>query len=614
MDDSDGIHKLAGPLLILAAPGTGKTTTLAKRIKFLVEEEEVDPNSISVITFTAAAARQMREKVSNDGNVELYIHPDKQPERICTMHSLGNRIVKERLRQVKLHKKYRVVNSESLLDILYGDAAQLAGHDRKQGEITKDCRRQGHCKRSEEMKCEICDKYRTILRSCSAIDHDDQILLACELLKADSVLLKKYREYCNHLLVDEYQDINAGQFELIRLLSSRQSQGLFVVGDDDQSIYSFRGGSPRFIREFETHFGSAATVKPLSNSYRCHFHILEGAMSVVRASDGDRLEKGPFQYKNTAGPKVTIHNVPSEKREAKIVCAIAKKALYSGVLILVPTKAFLEPITAELRKSAVPYMARAMLPGKGLPLISSLLRWLANEGDSLSFRECLQAFLDSPQSGIPSARSIKTEKRKQREDAMSLISSLWEQHAGRKKDSLWGVLQAATGTHELYTEVHSAFETLRSLWTDDKDPAVFIGEVIRKLAPWKKTNHLMREVDSWVQFFSQSDISSSGPAVRLMTIHNAKGLEANVVCIVGLEEGILPRADLSEDQLLEQSRLMYVSMTRAAKELHLFHARKRPSSQLQWSAMKDGKPDIRPSEFLSKISDQHCTQSYHQAG
>ena len=178
------IHELPGPLLLLAGPGTGKTYRLGKRIKYLVEKLEVPPENITIITFTAAAAKNMRDRISDFNKPDLYLPYKKQPNSIRTMHSLGYKIVRENATKVGLKDINKVVTSDRLRNILIGDAAQLAGYDRDDSKETEKCRQFGACNYSEEdKKCEICKTYQNILRGCSAIDYDEQILLACDLLK-----------------------------------------------------------------------------------------------------------------------------------------------------------------------------------------------------------------------------------------------------------------------------------------------------------------------------------------------------------------------------------------------------------------------------------------------
>jgi DNA helicase II / ATP-dependent DNA helicase PcrA len=395
--NDDALHTLPGPALLLAAPGTGKTHRLGRRVKYLVEDRGISPEHITVITFTAAAARNMRETISNESRPELFLRYSSQPRLICTMHSLGHRMIRESAGHLGLQEPVNVVTDDQLRSVLMGDAAQLGGFSRSCGKEAAACRQSGTCRREKNRTCAICDMYRAILRSCSAVDHDEQILLACSLLKDRADLLAKYRASARHLLVDEYQDINVAQFEMISILSDGQRDGLFVVGDDDQSIYSWRGGSPVFIRSFEQHFGSEATVVPLLKSYRCHKHILDGAMAIVEEYDTERHPKGDFEYKVEEGPKIQIHNVPSDEKEAKVVRQIIQRVLPSqDVLVLFPQIQYSKAIAAELRRHQIPFSAPISIPGTGMPLVASLATWLKDPRDNLSLRRCLEAYLNSP--------------------------------------------------------------------------------------------------------------------------------------------------------------------------------------------------------------------------
>ena len=224
------VHQLDGPALLLAAPGTGKTYQLARRIKYLVEERKFDPGTITVITFTAAAAANMRARLSDHRKPELCVSRELQPGLICTMHSLGYRVIRENIAMLDLAAVPTVVHANRTRLILMGDAAQLAGYRREDAKETRSCRQFGRCRPDDSQKCKICAAYGSILRSCGAIDYDDQILLSCRILRNNPEVAQSFRARSRHLLVDEYQDINAGQFELIKALSQGQDSGLFVVG------------------------------------------------------------------------------------------------------------------------------------------------------------------------------------------------------------------------------------------------------------------------------------------------------------------------------------------------------------------------------------------------
>jgi len=502
----DDLHKLPGPLLILAGPGTGKTTRLAQRMKYLVEEQNILPENITVITFTGAAAKNMRERISDSNKKETFVPHEKQPKIISTMHSLGYRIIREKAPEIGFDENIRVAFLDKTRDILVGDAAQISGFCRADGKETAKCRQFGVCIVAlNETKCKICKTYKEILRSCSAVDYDDMILLACELLRGDKALLDKYRSYCKQLLIDEYQDINSAQFDLIQLLSLGQLEGLFVVGDDDQSIYSWRGGSPGFIRKFKTHFGDRAKIKPLCKSYRCHRHILEGAFGVVAKFDRDRLPKDEFEYEHEEGKLIQVHNTPSDVKEAIIVRGIVERALPSrSVLILYPKRQFLQSIVNELKKARIPYSAPLPLPGEGLPLISELYEWLMDTSNSMAFRECLEAFIDAPDSGIPSERSKRPEKLAAREAALLKVSKLWIQVISGKSDGYWAALDQQKNGDDFYSKAYSTFNNIFSL-NSAGDAPTFMAEVIDKLAPWKNTKGMLEEIDSWVEISRRTE-------------------------------------------------------------------------------------------------------------
>jgi superfamily I DNA/RNA helicase len=607
---TEEIHKLSGPLLILAGPGTGKTYQLGRRIKYLVDEVKAGPDEISVITFTNAAAANMRDRISDETHPELYVEPAKQPHNIRTMHSLGSRILHDEL-AVLPFKYNRVVGDVNLLRLLCEDAAQLSGRSRIEAQKTLHCRQFGDCKASDATKCAVCKKYEQLLRSCSAIDHDDQILLACQLLRANKNLLSKYKLMCRHLLIDEYQDINAAQFELLRLLSENTREGLFVVGDDDQSIYSWRGGSSEFIRRFKGDFGEKARIESLRFSFRCHKHILEGGTAVVSKYDAGRLEKGQYKYKVEPGLKVQVHNVASEEKEAVVVLSIVRKALPSrDVLILVPHRGYVAVIAKVLANARISFDAPPTLPGDGLPDIACLANWLNDETDSLSFRTCLDNFIENCGS-VPSKRVRSVAQRSEREQILQAISQLWEPVLKGEHASLWhSILKPGMDTITL-EHARRFFQQVRVLMHGDSVSG-FAASVIEGLGIWKKTPAMLEEISQWVSSFERSWVQGQSARVRIMTFQGAKGLEARVVCVIGVEEGTLPRKVVSAERLAEDARLFYVSATRAIDELHLFHARKRSGAVLFRDIYStDAPPDLKPSRFLSFLGKEHKESRYH---
>lgn len=557
MNEGVELHEMEGPLLLLAGPGTGKTYRLGKRIKYLVEEQGVPPENITVITFTSAAARNMHEKISDYSKKDLYVPLKRQPRMITTMHSLGYKIILSKAEELGFKNKIQVVHSDSLKNLLIEDAAQLIGLERSSSRETVMCRQFGSCEPSDEPKCLVCGKYREILKTCSAIDFDEQILLACDLLKGDPKFLEEFRIHCRHLLIDEFQDINAGQYELIKLLTDTQESGLFAVGDDDQSIYSWRGGSPRYIREFKRFFGDKAKVEVLNKSYRCHVNILEASIAVVAKYDNERLDKGQFEYVREAGPKVTVHNVASDQKEAYYVKRIVEDSLPAkSVLILVPNRRFISDIADELRKGGIGFSAPISMPGEGLPSLATLSLWLKNNEDGLKLRDCIQKYVDSPESKVPSKRVKLKEKIEERSKVLLAISELWEI---AKNGDIWAALCGEKDRHLAYKDIHHVFSEIRNKYIDNDEIVSFVSDITEKLSGWRKPKKFMEEIELWVES-ARAESAFQGSGVRVMTHQGAKGLEADVVCIVGLEEGTLPRSDQGEE-LAESSRLMYVSMT-----------------------------------------------------
>ncbi len=605
-----------GPALILAGPGTGKTYTLARRVKYLVDAEGVDPDEITVITFTRAAARNMRETLSRSDASKSYVAWKQQPKLICTMHSLGQRIIAENAEKCGLSRDFRVVSAGqvalrqvSLRDVLMDDAAQLTGCERTYARETADCRQRGACDPGDQRKCHICEQYREILRLCDALDHDDQILLACELLE-DQAILQEYQAKAKNLLVDEYQDINAAEYKFIRLLSAGQEDGLFVVGDDDQSIYSWRGSSPEFVRSFERHFGPQATVSRRSKCWRCPPSIFQGAEAMVARHNPERAEKFVTEFQSDSAQRIAIHSVASDQKEARIIASMVATRQDSGQsVIIVPGRRFIPDIARELQYRDIAYDAVYGEPPSGLVVLDVVRRWLEDPDDSLSCRELIQSLVDRGALGDIGPRVRKPEKVKAREEVLGRISMLW-QAVFRGERSLWSALQkAASQGDEFLGEVASMLEQIRAAAEAPSDGVVtFVSVVAKALRPWPSLRHFLDDVAE----AAEAEVSrtySAAPPVQILTREAVKGLQKDYVFVVGLEEGLWPSSTASR-QREEQSRLLYVAMTRAKEEVHLFHARKRSAAKSFMQQKGSYQPPKR-SSFLDSIPEEYCEDVAH---
>ena len=347
-----------GPVALVAGPGSGKTTRLARRIKHLVEERGADPEGITVITFTREAARNMKERLTpptKEGMPDVTLPPELHPLTICTMHSLGWSIIGDNADRLGMPRGCGLLPTH-MRQMLFEDAARLCGEDANFGWHCAD-RKSKLGEPADAKERRVFDDYRRILAACNAIDHDDQIILACQLLRDHEDVRDAWRARATHLLVDEYQDINPTQLEMIQLLSGRDASGLFVVGDDDQSIYGFRGAQPAYIRDFADHFEGGQVV-PIPDCFRCQPHVIKAAHGFIAAFNPGRIEKPEPECKRPEGPKVEVHGVPSDTREAEVISAKVVGALREGdVLVLMPKADFAEPLKAKLAKLRIAFDA-----------------------------------------------------------------------------------------------------------------------------------------------------------------------------------------------------------------------------------------------------------------
>jgi len=593
-----------GPILILAGPGTGKTYTLAKRIKWLISKKIASPDEITVITFTNESAANMREQISNEKQDEVYVTPEKQPKRICTMHSLGHSIIASAPRKLGLKPGFGVL-PEYLCEIIMKDASQVAGYCREDVPQTAICRRKGNCNPTEDSKCKICKEYQRILRRINFIDHDDQIMLACKLLNIEKILYQSFKAKTKHLLVDEYQDINKAQFDLIKLLSGGQEDGLYVVGDDDQSIYSWRGGTPDYILKFEKHFGPKTVIETLKECRRCPPNILNGALSVVIKNNPNRREKNGLHSNVKIENKIVIHNVPSDIREAIGISKITKQSIRSGndVLILVPRYAFAGPIRDALRTNRINYECKFDVENTGLHLINEAMTWINNPKDNIALRLCLEFIVQNRKLRIP------FDEGDTKEGTLKKISNLWNK-IKNKNTYLYALLNESAKKEQDIKYVVSILEKMYS--SSNSEPNKLLEIIVQYLRPWKSAGKLKAEISEWVDDGKTQNIG--GNLAKILTMQGAKGLGKDVVIIVGLEEGVFPKFETHENELQEIRRLLYVSMTRAKKELHLFHARRR-AGNIAYIKPSEGeyRSTLEQSHLLKLIPDSNKEEIYYQS-
>ena len=607
--DSNAWCAEPGPILLLAGPGTGKTHQLALRIKFLVEKKKIPADAIAVVTFTREAAHNMRRRISDQERPDVFIPYDFRPQRIMTMHGLGLDIVRTNSRLLGLQDNFDVMTDPKLQACLFRDAAHSLGYGEKEAQEAARVRRTSEPVDPNSESVTIGNEYEKILRACHVIDYDDQIRLACKLLLEQPAVKAQYATI-THLLIDEYQDINADQRQLINLLSERSQTGLFVVGDDDQSIYQFRGGNPKYIREFDREFGDQANVLCLAESRRCPETIIRGGLNVLEAFDKARIAKPEpvFSERKKGGAKVQIHSVPSDDDEAKIIARLTAKALPKNrVLILVPAKQYAAKIKRALSGRAIAYSHTPNLEEMGLLGLREVYGWAQNPEDNLALRRCIEALCEAGALDIPSPRVRKEELKKKRAVCLEQIADLWDEVLDNGT-SLWSSLKAAASNPDK-AFLASIYEKLKNI---QDATGVGVGDYLKAVANnmklWASCEDLVEEVNSWIAELKGGSQQGEGE-VRIMTLQSAKGLEAEMVFVVGLNDGIFPCEASSQAQIAEAARLFYVSMTRAISELHLFHARKRDGA----TTFLQSSFALKPSPFIGAIEKAHKEEQYYAA-
>ncbi|HLG34728.1 MAG TPA: ATP-dependent helicase [Bacteroidia bacterium] len=572
--EQEEIHKIQnGPTLILAGPGTGKTHSMALRVKWLIEEMHCDPNEITIITFTTEAKLNMRHRIS-DETKNTYMPRENQPNQISTMHSLGHQIISSQLPCFGLTNDFNVVQ-DAVKKLIFEDAAQIAGLDRKKGISASMAKQQAKQNNDGDEFLETKGIYNQILRACNALDYDDQLIIACEILRNNKELLSTYQNQAKHLLVDEFQDINLYQFELIKLLVGENANGLFVVGDDDQSIYSFRGGSPEYVRKFKEHFGDKSNIHYLSKCHRCPPAILNAAVAVVRKFNPDRAAKPDLSSVKELDTLIQFLDSPTQEKEAeKIASKCAQVSASHDVLILVPQMTFAKPIISALRKKRIGYDCKSVVSKGGLDVLDNLGDWLEDTSSSFALRELIDFLLQSDQYGIPSNRARTPEKIVLRDKMLSEISFLWI-YVIEKKCSLYEALKVRKDSSEVLSKLYETLQELIAMY--ESQQGNFLEAIGRIMKPWVTPKAMFQEVEIWLNEVRGQGVSGKAN-VRIMTMGMAKGLEADYVFVIGMDELIFPKAKIPPEEVQEKSRLAYVSMTRAEIELWLCHARTRSAS------------------------------------
>ena len=547
-DQRQAAEIIAGPLLIVAGPGSGKTKTVTHRMAHLIKNHGVSASQCLAITFTRRAADEMRDRL----RVLLPDVCDELP--IFTFHALGLSILQEHWNAAGLQRGFRVASEAERLQVLQDGLGLSEKKARSQLAAISQAKRTGTSQTEKKLRDSL-EVYEQAMEKRNLVDFDDLVIRAANALEADSGLRAEYQQRYPWICIDEYQDVDEQQVRLIKQLVP-PAGNICAIGDPDQAIYKFRGADVRFFGQFQTDFPSAQIVR-LARNYRSDRNIVAlSAQVIAQAGAGQRsvpvLEDAPSL--------ITIHEAPTEKAEAEFIVQTLEQTLgghsffsidsgrsadmeghdlsFSDFAVLYRTEAQAAAIIEALQRSGMPFQKRSHTRLLGHPGVSPLVDMLRTSPGTDALTVQLEAVLAQ--------------------------------------------FQNDTNAPTLSEETTEAFELLKPIAeTCGNNLDRFLSEL-----------SLETQVDSW---------DSRADRISLLTLHAAKGLEFPVVFIVGCEDGILPltwgKAE-QEDQedLAEERRLFYVGVTRAKTKLYLCRAKKR-----RWR----GKiRELPPSPYLAAIEEQ----------
>lgn len=589
-----------GPVLVLAGAGSGKTTVLVNRIAYMISEKHIRPWNILAITFTNKAAREMKDRI------ERLLGDTAKDMWIGTFHSVCVRILrscidllgysrdfviydtadtktvmKECLRELNIDEKsFPVRNVLSIISNAKNDLMDAATFEN----VYKSDYRMS-------IIAKIYYRYQTKLRKNNAVDFDDIILNTVKILSENPDVLSKYQDKFQYILVDEYQDTNNSQYLLINLLA-QANRNLCVVGDDDQSIYKFRGANIGNILNFEDDYSDVQKIT-LDQNYRSTQNILDAANSVISNNKG-RMGKSLWTS-NGDGNKVFVYTGTNEYDEARYIARQIKKHFdeqgsFSDCAILYRTNAQSRVIEEMLMRESVPYKVLSGLrfyDRKEIKDIIAYLRVVYNPNDDVS----LARIINEPKRKIGNAtlekaRNIAREKETSLYDVISHADDYPEfKTAIKKLLSFSEIIQSLIKLKDTVTIEDLTGRILNDTGympalvmedtTESKTRIENLGEFISVITEFEKNEETGNTLGEFLENISLvSDIDGydeNEDSAVLMTIHSAKGLEFPIVFLSGLEEGLFPgmRSMESDDDIEEERRLCYVAITRAKEQLYI---------------------------------------------
>lgn len=615
------VRDTEGAVLVLAGAGSGKTRVLTSRIAYILREKKAELNQILAITFTNKAAGEMRERLEN------MIGSEENSRWICTIHSMCVKILRQFASAAGLKSNFSIYSETERANVikkvfkeldfdnekLLKEAKRHIGLAKMQGLDPDEYGRKFAREPSMDDIVVIYEKYDEHLQANNALDFDDLLLRTLRLLRGDSETREYLSDKFKYILVDEFQDTNAVQFEIIKLLASKHGN-LFAVGDDDQSIYGWRGAQIDNILKFDKDFPDAKIYK-LERNYRSTKSILKLANSIIK-NNYKRKEK-VLWTESEDGDKPEYYQADEEAAEALYTARIISQAVlrgknYSDFAVLMRINALTRSFEQEFTKYGIPYKVFGgfkFFERKEIKDVLAYLRLISNAYDN----EACERIINVPRRGIGEKTIAQMYEYAEKSglslydaavdcDELKLTPAVREKLRGFA-DLIKNFIYSAVDmpVNQLVKEVISLAD-LRSAYddgTDEDDSKLanleeFIASVddYTRLNPTATLNDYLNQIT----LASDTDDLESGNFVTLATIHSVKGLEFPVVFVCGMEDGIMPssRAEADGRETEEERRLMYVAITRAKEKLYLTRSRSR---------YLYGRRELtRPSKFINELA------------
>ncbi len=622
----DAVTVDGGATLVLAGPGSGKTRVLTHRIAHLIDQMGIPPYRILAVTFTNKAANEMKKRL------ESMVPERAQSVWLGTFHSICVKILRREAKYLPVDSNFTIYDVDdqaaliknilkdlNLNDKLYRPGAIQETISRAKNEMIMP--KQYNIRTSRDVKIqEIYERYQSSLRACNAMDFDDLLLSALSLLYENDDVREKYATRFEHVLVDEFQDTNQIQYELVRLLSSVH-KNLFVVGDEDQSIYRWRGADYRNVLRFEEDYGNFSKVL-LEQNYRSTQKVLDLARSIID-QNRHRTPKALFTERGS-GSLIRFYNAEDDRDEADYVVRTIQSEIRKGIspasfAIMYRMNSQSRMLEEAFMKAGIPYRlvgAQRFYSRREVKDVIAFLKLVQNPKDEVSIRRVINV----PPRKIGD-KSVEKLAEVARLTENSLGDVLQELGVLGSQSEIWGALDRSAAS--IYQ-----FARMMVGWLEIKDkvslPDLFDrilldveyqeylqdGSEEEVIDRWGNVQELRRQafefeelglaslLENLALVSDQDTIAEKLDSPTLLTLHAAKGLEFDRVFIIGLDDGVLPhnRSFEDEEEMAEERRLFYVGITRARDQLYLVRAERRSmfgSYEMQF-----------PSRFFKDVPDE----------